>query len=382
MQEILKKILSKPTKLLGLSTITLFFFIILGAVVPVTEVAFIVFFSMLMWYFSIAMCALYLIKKVFRLAKPEYDIEDAAQNDEEEAPSETTAPKDNYDEEDLHDKYYKLRAERYSISEELNKEYIRPDDFIEKYNKLIGIHEELKEIPESIKISKEDLTKKIEILKNNREAEIIENYNRYVSSSIKGHEEYADKIKSFSERESYIETLKSFYNDLRKSVLPYVYEYEMWNLLEVIESKEIQIQESINKIDNKYETKKLMAQGRAEFDAIMNVMTGIEFEHFCVELLLKNGFDSAYATQASNDYGVDVIATKDNVKYAIQCKLYSSHIGNKAVQEVSAGKEYYKCHVAVVMTNNYFTANAITLAQATNVLLWDGDKLRGMYSGM
>ena len=32
--------------------------------------------------------------------------------------------------------------------------------------------------------------------------------------------------------------------------------------------------------------------------------------------------------------------------------------------------------------NYTFSANAITLAQATNVLLWDGDKLRGMYNNI
>ena len=378
MREKLNSILGKPLYFIGMTTAILTVSIILGATVQNTTTAFIVFVSMFLWYFSVGWYALYLIKKIFRLIKPEYDIEDSAQTDNEEVSSEYEEL-EKQQEVALRDLYYKLREERYVISEELNKDYVRPDDFIEKYNRLIEIHEELKEIPESIKISKEDLTKKIEILMKNREADIIANYNSYVSSSIKGHEEFANKIRGLSERESYIEALKSFYNDLRKSVLPYAYEYELWDFLEVLEDREIQIQDSLSKLDFKYETQKLMAQGRAEFDAMMKIMTGIEFEHFCVELLLKNGFDSAYATQASNDYGVDVIATKDNVKYAIQCKLYSSHIGNKAVQEVSAGKEYYKCHVAVVMTNNYFTANAITLAQATNVLLWDGDKLRGMY---
>lgn len=104
-------------------------------------------------------------------------------------------------------------------------------------------------------------------------------------------------------------------------------------------------------------------------------LDGFEFEKFSQELLLANGFDQVTVTQASGDYGADVIAYKDDIKYAIQCKKYSSNVGLKAVQEVIASKSIYKCHVAVVLTNNYFTPSAIKLAKENNVLLWDKDKL-------
>ena len=65
--------------------------------------------------------------------------------------------------------------------------------------------------------------------------------------------------------------------------------------------------------------------------------------------------------------------------YAIQCKCYSSTIGNTPVQEVSAGKQFYKCHVGGVLTNQYFTAGAKELAEATGVLLWDRDELQRMF---
>ena len=82
---------------------------------------------------------------------------------------------------------------------------------------------------------------------------------------------------------------------------------------------------------------------------------GIEFEHFTVELLLKNGFTKVKRTQSSGDYGIDVLAEKDSVTYVIQYKFYSSPVGNKAVQEAYSGKDFYRCMVAVVFTNNYFT---------------------------
>lgn len=104
-------------------------------------------------------------------------------------------------------------------------------------------------------------------------------------------------------------------------------------------------------------------------------MSGIEFEHYCCELLQKNGYDNVEVTKASADYGCDLIAAKDQIKYAIQCKKYSSPVGITAIQEVIASKSIYKCHVAAVLTNNTFTTSATKLARENNVLLWDGNYL-------
>lgn len=104
-------------------------------------------------------------------------------------------------------------------------------------------------------------------------------------------------------------------------------------------------------------------------------VSGYEFEKYITKLLEKHGYKTE-TTQASNDNGVDVIAiNKDGVRYAIQCKCYSSTVGNGAVQEVSAGMNIYNCQVAVVITNNYFTSAAKKLAEANKVLLWDRDVL-------
>ena len=58
-----------------------------------------------------------------------------------------------------------------------------------------------------------------------------------------------------------------------------------------------------------------------------------------------------------------LLLNKDGVKYGIQCKCYSQNIGNKAVQEAFAGKTFYDCHVAAVLTNQYFTRSAKELAE-------------------
>ena len=107
-------------------------------------------------------------------------------------------------------------------------------------------------------------------------------------------------------------------------------------------------------------------------------MNGLDFERWCAEVLRKNGFINVRVTPGSNDQGVDVLTEKEGIKYAIQCKCYSSDLGNTPVQEVNAGKKFYDCHVGVVMTNSHFTKGAVALAKKTGVLLWDREVVARM----
>lgn len=102
----------------------------------------------------------------------------------------------------------------------------------------------------------------------------------------------------------------------------------------------------------------------------IDTLTGLEFESYFANILLKLGYN-ADVTKASNDNGGDIIATKDGVKYVFQCKNYSDKVGNKAVQEVYSAKGIYKCDKAIVITNNYFTNQAIKEAEILSVELWD-----------
>lgn len=110
----------------------------------------------------------------------------------------------------------------------------------------------------------------------------------------------------------------------------------------------------------------------------IDAMSGHDFEHWCADLLKKSGFENVEVTQGSGDQGVDVLAEKGGIKYAIQCKCYSSDLGNTPVQEVNAGKTIYHCHIGVVMTNRHFTAGAQQAAEATNTLLWDRESIAKM----
>jgi len=110
----------------------------------------------------------------------------------------------------------------------------------------------------------------------------------------------------------------------------------------------------------------------------IDLMEGHEFEYYCAELLKKCGFQEVEVTKGSGDYGVDILAEKEGVTYAIQCKCYNSPVGVKAVQEAYAGRDYYDRMVGVVLTNQYFTRPAVEAAAKLKILLWDRGYLEGM----
>lgn len=109
-----------------------------------------------------------------------------------------------------------------------------------------------------------------------------------------------------------------------------------------------------------------------------DTMEGHEFEYYCAELLQKKGFIEVEVTKGSGDYGVDILAEKDGVTYAIQCKCYTAPIGVKAIQEAYAGRDYYDRMVGAVLTNQYFTTPAVEAAKKLKILLWDRGYLESM----
>ena len=111
-----------------------------------------------------------------------------------------------------------------------------------------------------------------------------------------------------------------------------------------------------------------------EFD----LMEGRDFEHYCAELLRRRGFQEVEVTKGSGDYGIDILAEKDGVTYAVQCKRYAAPVGVKAVQEAYAGRDYYDRMVGAVLTNQYFTQPAVEAARRLKILLWDRGYLESM----
>lgn len=104
-------------------------------------------------------------------------------------------------------------------------------------------------------------------------------------------------------------------------------------------------------------------------------MDGLLFEQFVAERLQARGYQTENIG-ASGDFGVDVVASRAGQRWAVQVKRYKSKVSRTAVSDAVAGKFYWKCEGAWVVTNSYFTKDAKTLAHHTNCRLSDRDDLR------
>ncbi|MFQ6704006.1 MAG: restriction endonuclease, partial [Alphaproteobacteria bacterium] len=106
-------------------------------------------------------------------------------------------------------------------------------------------------------------------------------------------------------------------------------------------------------------------------------LTPANYEKYIATQLIKLGF-VALTTKSTGDQGADVLATKNGVSFAIQCKMYSKPVGNKAVQEANAGRDFYKKDYGVVVSNAGFTKSARQAANACGIILLNDNQLEDL----
>lgn len=112
----------------------------------------------------------------------------------------------------------------------------------------------------------------------------------------------------------------------------------------------------------------------------MNIdsLSGYEFEKLVCNLLRKMGLD-AEQTPLSGDGGVDIIAYSNEPlfrgKYLIQCKRYSSSVGEPVIRDLYGTVLGQNATKGIVVTNSFFTKQATSFADGKNIELIDGDEL-------
>jgi restriction system protein len=80
-------------------------------------------------------------------------------------------------------------------------------------------------------------------------------------------------------------------------------------------------------------------------------------------------------TKASGDQGVDIVCEAGGKRLVVQCKLYSGSVGNAAVQEAIATREFEGADLAAVVSNGVYTSGARELASAANIYLLHHDEI-------
>ena len=94
-----------------------------------------------------------------------------------------------------------------------------------------------------------------------------------------------------------------------------------------------------------------------------------EYEHIVAEYFEQKGYLTK-VSQYSNDYGVDVFATKGKVKIAIQAKMFGNStrpINRQMVMELHGVKDYFDCTKAVIATNGRIIDNALEVANKLKI---------------
>lgn len=109
----------------------------------------------------------------------------------------------------------------------------------------------------------------------------------------------------------------------------------------------------------------------------IDVMDGIEFEKYVGKILKKNDYTNIHFTE-KYDYGVDIIATKDGIRWGIQVKRCSRLVKADAIRQVVAGLNYYGCERAMIIANSVFSRVAVLLAESNDCVFIDRSGLAKM----
>ena len=99
-------------------------------------------------------------------------------------------------------------------------------------------------------------------------------------------------------------------------------------------------------------------------------MDPYDFEKFIGHLFKKKGY-IVLETKGSNDFGADLIVTKDK-KYVIQVKRYGkdNKVGVPDVNQILGAKEYYDSDKTMIVSTSSYTKSAKKLCEKTGVKYW------------
>ena len=172
-----------------------------------------------------------------------------------------------------------------------------------------------------------------------------------------------DFIKAFMmyHYDSWEERLDDFKTVLKQSKMP-------------IEGVEFMIQDWQQNVKRESFKESLLSGHSGTKISDLDVLGGIEFENFLQHLFEKMGYQCE-VTKASGDQGADLLIRRMGKLTIVQAKRYDGKVSNSAIQESTAAVKHYNADNAMVVTTNYFTKGAASLAISNNVKLIDRKKL-------
>lgn len=104
-------------------------------------------------------------------------------------------------------------------------------------------------------------------------------------------------------------------------------------------------------------------------------MTPLEFEHAIAAYLETTGY-RAELTPVTNDYCVDIFATKEGERLAVQCKMYGGserRVNRATVLELYGAAAYFDCTGSMIATNGMLMPDALAVAVKLGVQILIAD---------
>lgn len=103
----------------------------------------------------------------------------------------------------------------------------------------------------------------------------------------------------------------------------------------------------------------------------MNMKRHRRFEFLAGEYLKKEGFEIE-VTQGVADWGVDVFAVKNGLKYVVQAKMYGdckTKINRRMMMELYGVMRYFDCQGAMMIYNGQIMPDAVKVAEKLDIQL-------------
>ena len=135
--------------------------------------------------------------------------------------------------------------------------------------------------------------------------------------------------------------------------------------------------EAMRPIHEHIARRKSMKTSLEQWDAL----SPIEFEDACADLLRRSGYADVRVTRASGEGGVDIIASKDGRRFAVQCKRYQHTIGPEPVRALAgvvASHPQKFSGGGIFMTTNWFSTAARREGREAKLTMISGSQLVAM----
>lgn len=276
------------------------------------------------------------------------------------------------------------KPERHKVLKNYNKTLLECDvrDIVERWDREDEKNKqtENRKAANSKEKKKEDRASVIK-LKKGREKEIEEEWAAWMYPYL---EMKADRLRT-KLNSVRTDVFSRFNNELTRSEKVRIDNRITRNLfnveVEALTRKErefVEIQKEVEKIRAEYYE---LLNGSSEeisvggMDLGLFDMTPREFEVFSADLLGKMGYVDIELTQYTNDRGVDIIAYKDDVRYAVQCKRYKEPVGSPDMQKFIGAMMHAKADKGLFITTSRFTREAERMAAEHPIELIDRFKI-------